>query len=485
MKKMFLLLWICGIAYVAVGCQISLETVKRTICKVTDASVETIKSLKEEQIRKVIQNEFTEDHSDEHTDASREESIEDSSGENITLEGMTEEDQAAVEVLTSYCIEDSKMPKVKNQGNTNTCWAFAALSAAESSMAEKESGAFSADHLIFHNTYGDSFENGGSYIVPMSYMLAWKGPVWEGTDPFDGESPDGAEPCVHVQEIRQSEAKDYDAIKRMVYLYGGVESALYVDFDQYVTDSSYYNRKYNSYCYNGKEKSNHDVVIIGWDDEYPAKNFLGNVTTDGAFLCLSSWGAEFGNAGTFYVSYEDVNIGEYGIAYSRIDPVDNYDRIYQSDLCGFTAQIGYHQETAWFANVYTTAENIAVQAAGFYSTAKNTKYEIYMIPQFANEHSFAMMQHVCSGYLEDAGFYTIDFPEDFDIKSGKDFAVIVKITTENAEYPVAVECAVEGLSENADLSDGRGYLSLQGKRWEHVEETQNYNICLKAYGDLR
>ena len=61
---------------------------------------------------------------------------------------------------------------------------------------------------------------------------------------------------------------------------------------------------------------------------------------------------------------------------------------------------------------------------------------------------------------------------------------MIKIITDDSEYPVAIECPVEGLSENADMTDGKGYLSLQGTLWEHVEETKNYNICLKAYADV-
>lgn len=381
-------------------------------------------------------------------------------------------------------IEENRMPTPRNQGETNTCWAFASLSALESSKDEDADGTYSADHLIYHNPFGRPFEDGGAYLVTMSYLLSWKGPVLEETDPFDGESAEGLEPCVHVQEIRQSDPKDYEAIKRFVYLYGGVESALYVDFDEYMEESACYNEEYNSYCYLGEEESNHDVVIVGWDDEYPAENFVGDITSDGAFLCLSSWGEEFGDMGTFYVSYEDVNIGEYGVAYSRIDTVDNYDRIYQTDLCGYTAQIGYQEEEVWFANVYTAEEAVSLRAAGFYATGKNTEYEIYVVSDFTDDKSFKLKKYICNGFLEDAGYYTVDFPETVNIEAGNDFAVVVKVITENEEYPVAIECPVEGLSENADISDGRGYLSFQGTLWEHIEATKEYNICLKAYADL-
>lgn len=382
-------------------------------------------------------------------------------------------------------IEEGHMPKLKNQGDTNTCWAFASLSALESSKDEDVNGSFSADHLIYQNPYGRTFEEGGAYVVTMSYLLSWTGPVLEEADPFDGKATEALLPYLHVQEIRQSEPKDYETIKKFIYLYGGVESAIYLDFDEYMIASPYYNEEYNSYCYMGNEVSNHDIVIIGWDDTFPAENFANDVTSDGAFLCLNSWGESFGDHGTFYVSYEDVNIGGYGVVYSRIDQTDNYDKIYQSDLCGYTAQIGYSQEEAWFASVYNAEEAIFLRAAGFYATGKHTEYEIYIVPQFIDKSSFKEKKYICNGFLENAGYYTIDFPEEVLIEAGNDFAIVVNIFTENAEFPVAIECPVEGLSEEADMSDGRSYLSLQGTIWEHIEETKNYNICLKGYADLQ
>ena len=382
-------------------------------------------------------------------------------------------------------VEENRMPVLRNQEGENTCWAFAALSALESSMDEDVTNAYSVEHLINNNPFGNKFENGGAYIVTMGYLLSWNGPVPEVEGAYEEEALAELVPSVHVQEVRQSEPKDYEAIKRFIYLYGGVESALYVDFDEYMTDSEYYNEENNSYCYTGEKISNHDIVIVGWDDDYASENFLGNVTSDGAFLCLNSWGENFGDSGIFYVSYEDVNIGGYGVVYSRIDPTDNYDRIYQSDLCGYTAQIGYQQETAWFANVYTAEEDSLLKAAGFYATGRDTKYELYFVREFEDENSFKERIFVCEGTLEDAGYYTIDFPEAMNIDAGKDFAIVVKIHTEDSEYPVAVECPVEGLSEQADVTDGKSYLSFQGNRWEHVEATKNYNICLKAYADIR
>lgn len=47
---------------------------------------------------------------------------------------------------------------------------------------------------------------------------------------------------------------------------------------------------------------NHLISIVGWDDNYNANGTWAN---KGAYLCLNSWGEEFGDDGYFYVSYDD------------------------------------------------------------------------------------------------------------------------------------------------------------------------------------
>lgn len=138
-------------------------------------------------------------------------------------------------------------------------------------------------------------EEGGSYIMSVAYLTSWAGPVLEQDDPYgDGRSPDDLTAVCHVQEVRMPAAKDYEAIKQTVYLYGGVESSLYMDFDDPTQDSAYYSREYSSYGYTGEEAANHDVVIIGWDDDYPSENFTRAVAGDGAFICQNSWGEASG-----------------------------------------------------------------------------------------------------------------------------------------------------------------------------------------------
>lgn len=381
-----------------------------------------------------------------------------------------------------------RAPQIGNQGSLGTCWAFASLKALESSLLPGKSLELSVDHMTLHNSFSMSQDAGGEYTMSMAYLLAWQGPVLESEDPYgDGYSPDGLKPCLHVQDIQILPAKDYEAIKQAVYRYGGVQSSLYTSMRNYQSESVYYNRTTNSYCYIGDEKPNHDSVIIGWDDNYSKDNFNMGLEGDGAFICTNSWGEDFGDQGYFYVSYYDTNIGVHNIVYTGVEPADNYDHNYQSDLCGWVGQIGYGRDSAWFANAYTAGKGENLEAAGFYATDQNTDYELYVARHLGekNDQTFGQRVKVAEGRLRYAGFYTIPLDQKIVLDDGEKFAIIVKITTPGTVHPVAIEYdAGDGMAE-IDLSDGEGYLSFDGDKWEHVEETQKCNVCLKAYTSNR
>ncbi|WP_099469967.1 lectin like domain-containing protein [Konateibacter massiliensis] len=373
---------------------------------------------------------------------------------------------------------------VKNQGRFGTCWAFASLTAIESALLPEESLELSPDHMTLKNSFSASQNDGGEYTMATAYLTSWQGPVYEADDPYgDGVSPDNLTAVKHVQEVQIIPEKNYEKIKEAVYKYGGVQSSLYLSLASPTSSSVYYNRDDYAYCYKGEAKPNHDVVIIGWDDNYPKENFNMDLEEDGAFICQNSWGESFGDNGVFYISYYDVNIGIHNVVYSLVEDTDNYDNIYQSDLCGWVGQLGYGRESVYFANVYTAGGKESIDAAGFYATGGNTEYEIYYIKDFTDTTSFDVpnRKFIKKGKFENAGFYTVEFPEPEEVEEGERFAVMIYITTPNSVHPAAIEYNADESTKNVDLSDGEGYISNRGNGWDSVEETQSCNLCLKVY----
>ncbi|SFQ35620.1 Cysteine protease, C1A family [Lachnospiraceae bacterium XBB1006] len=367
---------------------------------------------------------------------------------------------------------------VKDQGKLGTCWAFASLSAMESALLPEQNITFSADHMSMRNSFSSDQAQGGEYTMGMAYLTSWQGPVLEEEDPYgDGVSPNGLKPAKHVQEIQILENKNLEEIKEAVYKHGAVQTSLYFA-PKY---GFYYNKKNAAYYYNGTMPVNHDVVIVGWDDAYAASNFATAPEHDGAFICQNSWGDEFGMGGYFYVSYEDCNIGAHCLSYTNIESVHNFDRIYQSDLCGWGGQLGYNKDSLYAANVFVAKEKEDVEAAGFYATGTDTSYELYVVPEFTTIRSLRKGYKVADGMVKKAGYYTIRFDRSVRVRQGGHFAVVLKITTPGANRPLAVEYAKEGAAVPVDLTDGLSYISPNGKRWQNAEKTQKCNVCLKAY----
>lgn len=384
--------------------------------------------------------------------------------------------------------EQGTAPTVPDQGTFGTCWAFASLGALESSMPKEYRTNLSADHMSLRNSFGLDQNAGGDYSVSSAYLLGWQGPVAEVSDPYgDGYSPEDLEPVCHVQEIQVLKEKDYEAIKRAVYETGGVQSSFYMPQTEGAERDRYYNEETQAFYYDGSLEANHDVVIVGWEDSYPKENFVIEPEKNGAFLCMNTWGESFGDRGYFYISYEDSRIGTANVLYTGIESADNYDRICQTDLCGWTGQLGYGSSKAWFANVYEAAEDSQLAAVGFYVTVPETSYRAY-VAACGGERILA-----AEGRFGNAGYYTVmldgaigqgnkaELEEAVKLTAGETFAVIVELDSPGTTEPVAVEYAAGERTANVDISDGEGYVSPDGENWQRTETELQCNVCLKAY----
>ena len=188
-----------------------------------------------------------------------------------------------------------------------------------------------------------------------AYLSRWSGPATEAADPYhawnDRPSP-SVSPVKHTQEVLflplRASATDNDTIKQAVMTYGAVTMAFYYE------GLPYYNSGTHAYYYNVTTNSNHEVAIVGWDDNYNTSNFAITPPGNGAFIVRNSWGTGWGDAGYFYISYYDKQVGEDDLAvFENAESTTNYDRVYQYDPLGWVSGFGYGDTTAWFANVFT------------------------------------------------------------------------------------------------------------------------------------
>jgi C1A family cysteine protease len=378
-----------------------------------------------------------------------------------------------------------KLSPIRDQGRWGTCWAFAALGSLESSQLPSSGNDYSENNLANRAGFALGYGDGGNSFMAAAYLLRWDGPVAETDDPYapgasvPNPSPADAAVRAHVHEVLDLPARtsstDNADLKWAVMTYGAVYATMY-------WSDSAYRVATRSYYYTGSG-ANHAVDIVGWDDTYSAANFAAAPVGPGAFLVRNSWGAGFGSAGYFWVSYYDVSLGRQSVVFAGAEPASADERIYQHDPLGWVASYrppaATDPTTAWLAAAYTAAEDGTLTAAGFYATAPGATYEVRVGGTVAALKDVAV---AASGTLTAAGYHTVTLGSPVAVTAGQPLVIAVRLTTPGYGFPVAVERPYPGYA-NATASAGQSFVSGDGVSWTDMTTLiAGTDVCLKGYG---
>lgn len=232
-------------------------------------------------------------------------------------------------LMDSYNLKDviPENTTIRNQMNTNSCWAFASLGALETNLAMRDYNSskgpvvydFSEKHMNYAtakssfldnktNEYGFSKEvsEGGNFYMATQYLTNGLGAIDEEDLPFENSEED-----IDISEIQNKEVKTtlydtvefesvdpsekevvMDSMKEHIANYGGIYAG--------ISGASIFGDNYNNetgamYCSDSSSNPiDHAVTIIGWDDNYSLDNFNENnrPTANGAWIVKNSWGEE-------------------------------------------------------------------------------------------------------------------------------------------------------------------------------------------------
>ncbi|MCQ2492728.1 MAG: lectin like domain-containing protein [Lachnospiraceae bacterium] len=359
-----------------------------------------------------------------------------------------------------YSIKDEAPLRVKTQ-KAGTCWTNAITSSMEGSYYKKyrEEISFDATDLCLQIYDDEKAEGWFCHRDKLDYG-GWD---WMACDYL----PNGYAGCFLHDAWRYDIEGARDAMKQGIRNNGPISIAL--------CDSTTYKREFDGYFTmndDNPDHMDHAVVIIGWDDHFPKDYFKNPAKEDGAWLCQNSKSENWGNEGTYWVSYESL-IDE-NVIFSMSD---EYSDIAFYDY-GNEKQISTGDTTS-LANVFSKEGKLA--AIGTYTNADNQKYKIEIF-----DGTFGKLLCSVDGPADIKGYHVVDLPESIDVKK---FTVVVTYEGLAAVEGESYDVDDSAVSYVAKSQKGQSFVLLDGE-WidladDDIEKKLGIdfkpnNACIKA-----
>lgn len=382
-----------------------------------------------------------------------------------------------------------EMTSVKNQNPWSTCCSFAMMDILQNSMIRQNFADNSIDlserHMAYFmfNTGYDALDNanddtivcdsdtyyleqGGNACIAAMKLMNWHGAAYESAYPYSNSNTapsrlnnktDAQNAAVMAQDIYFIPTSDAtieerkSAVKQLIQEYGCVEWSYGHLDDQY----NVYNAGTYSY-YNPCSGANHEIVIVGWDDNFPKTNFNavsvqytdGSIAqlspeNNGAWIVKNSWGTTFGDGGYFYISYEDASLGSGNPATVAVAENKNtYDNNY---LYGNTSSFDYRifdsgEKIAQIFKAKSSYGKEKLTAVSMMLASDNISYsiQIYKNPQMSEgivrnpESGECMLSEPVTGQTGYAGLHTIVLPEPVTFQKDDYMSVVIEFKSDNA-----------------------------------------------------
>lgn len=380
---------------------------------------------------------------------------------------------------------------VKDQGDSNLCWAYSSIAASEASILRQNIGGADASSLSLNpvaaayrsfrresdplsNTDGD-WKSGdytkatGNPLNVAKLFSMWWGPVagnQANIDPFANPSY-RFENAFYIPENKSNPDEGIRMVKKAIAEYGAVTF-------QYnnLRECTYYNPKNES----GSGSSPHACTIIGWDDNIPASKFIpGSAERDGGWLVKNSYkSCEY-----FWLSYDNTSSSMYAFTYAAKDKYD-YNYFYDGSLDDFSlrkdkvianvfqAQKGGKNGKAELikaVNVGVQGENVTVEV----EIMKNLDYPFNgqgNVPVSGGQSAGTTVKS-----FEHGGYVTVELKDPVKVDPNEWFSVIVRVSNSAGNAKI-----VTAYRAGKDLS----YVG-SGENWNKLG---NFVGRIKAYTSL-
>ncbi len=424
---------------------------------------------------------------------------------------------------------------VYNQKDTRECWAFSIYTSMQTNLLIKDKikKDFSERHMDYatSNSFYDANNSDKKYTrsvkagaiteTGLAYLTNGQGAVLEEQMKFENDmnsisfSEIDIKPSYYVTDYtyipnifklydsdgnisyfnsfgKEYSENDIKNIRSLIKEYIVKNGALVA-----VTASEYVNgynntddvTKANNFCCkDSTQVRDHAITIVGWDDNYDKENFNENnrPKSNGAYIVLQSYGEHFFNKGYMYISYEDslIETSLYGI--SKSNKYD-YDNLYQNDFYGANGTLYLKDYQVGYLSTYFSRDKSKREILTKVSVniPQNAKLEVWVNPSGLDVSENYLKKISNDSKMLQAGYHTIDVTPT--VLTGDNFAIVIKQISESGDFYFNVEYKQNIIFyENVACDKGRSKVSLDGKKWEVLDEQtepllKTADLCIKAF----
>lgn len=431
--------------------------------------------------------------------------------------------EAYADIPAHYELDKNLFPDVRNQNPYGTCWAFAALGLSEFDLIKRGLANKSIDlselqlaYYVYNSaldslggTEGDQskyyngstsysyLNRGGTYEYAVRRLSQWSGAVNESDVPYNtttinnvlenGLSDEYAysKDVAHLENAYVMSLKNNpDDVKRAIMSNGAV-GIQYYHSDNYLLWNS--DKRLWTYYDPNTTGGGHNVMIVGWDDNFSKDNFVGDKpTNNGAWLIRNSWGFQ---QSYFWMSYENNSLLDAAWAF-EMNTADNYDNNYQLDggIDSYNVSNTICQYKT-YSNVFSVgnkdgvaSESLKAVSLSFTHVANvNYKVEIYTDLKNSNPYSGTKQAEATTeGTTTYAGLYTVPLSKTIELKPSSSFAVVVTTDKYALDYEQGVIWESNGTKvwdAPVSLNSGKSFYGNSNYQWGWYWG----NFCVKAF----
>lgn len=409
--------------------------------------------------------------------------------------------------LTYDSREENCITSVKQQGLSGNCWAFSTMSMLESDAVlkgidELESADYSEAHFswftsrsLTDNTddsaYGDGrddddpFMTGGNWIIAAGSLARWMGAAEETDYPFAPRDLSAMgnydESCRYdtgsgVIIDSAEELLNMNDAKEWIMTHGSATLAFYFD-------TAYYNSETAAYFYNGTNTLNHEITVVGWDDNFSADNFNSayQPSGNGAWLCKNSWGTSWGDGGYFWISYYDTSIEQFAGISAR--SADDFYRNYTYNGAGWESYIG-HTGNAKISNVFKAKGPELLSSVSTYTMNPEQEINVKIYKNLPDAYTNPESGELAAEYstvLERSGYHTIDLETKVELEEETIFSVVIEYITSGTIY-IPVEANGQGMNAySCNACESYVCLPAYNQGWYDVMIYGFENVFVQAF----